>query len=392
MNMIRHPHFSSAVALVLTACMAVSAAISFRSQHVPEVLFPSEDLARIRYLSDFNPLLAGTPGDTEVYVFGGDEPGGSLLVLGGTHANEIAGVLTAVLLVECLEVRTGRAFIIPHANASAATHTMPREAHPAFIEFDTPAGPRRFRYGARRTNPIHQGPDPVSYRHPASSTGLSGREARNLNRVHPGVRDGTLTERVAWAIVELIRREHIDMAVDLHEAPPERRLVNALVAAEPSLDIAAQATLELQAVGWDFHLESSSPAYHGYSHREWTDVTDARPFLMETANLAQGRMRRRTTSDLVVVGRDEHYLKMAQRGLLSIPYDAGGVAIEVRIARNLDAIAAILDAYNESAPETRIRLGGWPTSDQLRSGGLGVFLGRAGIVGDGHPGGEGVSE
>lgn len=374
MNVIRRLRPSSVALLLLAALMVAVTAKSFRTQRSPDILYPASALTRTQHLSDYNPLLAGTAGDTEIYVFEGDEPGGSLLVLGGTHATEIAGVMAAVLLVESLEIRTGRVFVIPHANASAATHTEPGEAHPAFIEIDTPTGPRRFRYGARYANPIHQRPDPISFRHPASSTDLQGREARNLNRVYPGVRGGTLTERVAWAIVELIRREHVDVAFDLHEAPPERRLVNAIVAAESSLEIAAQATIALQLDGWDFHLESSSPVFHGYSHREWADATDTRPILLETANVVQGGWRGRTTADLAVTGRDKHYLKMAEKGRLFLPFDCHGIAIETRIARHLDAIAAIVDAYNDRTPAARIRIGGWPSGDCLRTEGLGAFL------------------
>lgn len=374
MIVVRRLRPSSATVLLLAALVVVVSAKSFRTQHAPVVLHPAAALTRTQHLSDYNPLLAGTAGDTEIYAFEGDEPGGTLLVLGGTHATEIAGVMAAVLLVESLEIKTGRVFVIPHANASAATHTEPGEAHPAFIEIETPTGPRRFRYGARYANPIHQRPDPISFRHPASSTVLQGCEARNLNRVYPGVRGGTLTERVAWAIVQLIRQEHVDVAFDLHEAPPERRLVNAIVAAEPSLDIAAEATLALQLDGWDFHLESSSPQFHGYSHREWADATDTRPILLETASVVQGWWRGRTTGELAVSGRDKLYLKMADKGRLYLPFDREGIAIETRIARHLDAIAAIVDVHNDRAPAARIRMGGWPSADRLRSEGLGAFL------------------
>jgi len=360
--------------LLLAVVTVILAAAEFRSQHVVETLYPSAALSRTRQLSDYNPALAGTPGNTEVYVFEGREPGGSLLVLGGTHATEIAGTMTAVLLVESLAIRTGRVFVVPHANASAATHTRAREAHPAFIEIATVHGTRRFRYGSRYTNPVHQRPDPDQFRHPASPRILQGREARNLNRVYPGVPDGTLTEKVAWAIVELIRREKVDIAFDLHEAPPDRNLVNAIVASEPGQEIAAQATIMLQLSGWDFHLEASSPEFRGLSHREWTDATDTQPFLMETANPVQGRLRGRTTTLLAVTGRDDLYAAAARSGLLAMPYDSTGVALETRISRHLAGIAAILDIRNETAA-ARIEIGGWPAFSQLQNEGLGKYLG-----------------
>jgi len=368
---------AAVVALLLAVLPVWLATSSFRAQLPPEIMFPSAALTRIQRLSDFNPALAGTPGDTDVYVFEGAEPGGSLLVLGGTHATEIAGTMTAVLLVETLDVQTGKVFVVPRANASAATHTMPGEAHPQFITIPTPAGSRRFRYGARYTNPVHQRRDPVVFRHPASPRILQGCEARNLNRVYPGAQDGTLTERVAWAIVELIRLERVDVAFDLHEAPPERNLVNAIVAPEPSQDIAPQATIMLQLAGWDFHLESSSAEFRGLSHREWADATATRPFLMETANPVQGHLRGRTTARLAVTGRDDQYATAARRGLLAMPYDSTGIALETRVSRHLAGIAAIVDLYNGKAPSARIDMGGWPDAGPLQDNGLGRYLGSA---------------
>ena len=38
--------------------------------------------------------------DTPVYVLDGAQPGGTIVVLGGTHGDESAGYLAAVVLVE----------------------------------------------------------------------------------------------------------------------------------------------------------------------------------------------------------------------------------------------------------------------------------------------------
>lgn len=367
---------------VITACLLLAAALligatapGFRTQWVTETLHPAPALTAVRHLSDYNPALAGTPGDTEIYEFAGTDTGGTLLVLGGTHATEIAGVMTAVLLVESLDVSAGRVLVVPRANASAATHTQPGEAHPPFITIVTRSGPRRFRYGARCTNPLHQRPDPPVFRHPASPRPLAGEEARNLNRVYPGLADGTLTERVAWAIIRLIVDERVDLAFDLHEAPPERDLANTIVASEASADLAAAATIALQLDGWDFRLESSAAGFRGLSHREWTDATDTRPILMETTNPVQGRLRGRTTAELAVSGRDPCYGVAAAHGLLAIPYDGRQTRLETRIARNLAALGAILEAYNAEARGAPIRMGGYPDAVRLQAEGLGAFLG-----------------
>ena len=43
----------------------------------------------------------------------------------------------------------------------------------------------------------------------------------------PGRPDGSITEKMAYAIVEMIKKEKVDLAFDLHEASPEYPVVNA---------------------------------------------------------------------------------------------------------------------------------------------------------------------
>ena len=106
-----------------------------------------------RKLSDWAPGLLGTAGDTGVFILRGPEPGGTALVLGGTHADEPAGVVAAVLL-ETAQVRQD-AYYHPR-QPSAATHGLPQEGHPAgFIR--TADGERRFRVGAGSPIPYISG-------------------------------------------------------------------------------------------------------------------------------------------------------------------------------------------------------------------------------------------
>jgi hypothetical protein len=151
-------------------------------------------------------------------------------------------------------------------------------------------------------------------------------------------------------------------------------VVNAIVASEASQDIASIAIVSLQLDGWGFTLEPSPYGFHGLSHREWTDHTDTRPILLETANPAMGRLRGRTGAELVVVGKDEQYVAAAQEGLLYVPFDSEGIPIERRIARHLAAIAAIVDAYNTLVPERVIEVGGWPDPAVLMEDGFGPHL------------------
>ncbi|MCP4573993.1 MAG: succinylglutamate desuccinylase [bacterium] len=377
MSIDRHRPLSIGISLLITAVLVVLSARSFQVQHRDEVLYPSDGLTRAFPLSEVNPHLAGTAGDTEVYVYEGSAPGGSVLVLGGTHPSEIAGYMAPVLMIETLHVEAGRVFIIPRANASAATHNEPQEAHPQHIVIETAGGSRSFRFGARFTNPVHQWPDPEVYVQPISGTTLAGVEIRNLNRAFPGIADGNLTERVAWAITELIRRESIDVSFDIHESSPEYPVINAIVASEVSQEIASFATISLQLDGWEFSLEPSPPNFHGLSHREWTDHTDTQPILLETANPAMGRLRGPTNAELAVLGQDDQYVKAAAIGAINVPFDEEGISIERRIARDLVAIGAIVEAFNMLNPERAILMGGWPEPAALMEDGLGRYLAPA---------------
>ena len=53
----------------------------------PDVIHKGPGVTEVRKLSDFFDGIAGTRGDTEVYVLDSGKPGASALILGGTHAN-----------------------------------------------------------------------------------------------------------------------------------------------------------------------------------------------------------------------------------------------------------------------------------------------------------------
>jgi len=242
--------------LAVGVAAGIWGAVSFRSMLEPEPIFPSPGLTAQILLSDYFPPLEGTPGDTEVYVFQGEEPGANVLIIGGVHANEPAGFLAAVVLVENLEVRAGKVVVVPRANASAFTCNDPQEGNPQWFFIETPRGERAFRLGSRLTNPVHQWPDPTLFETPSGQI-VAGPEARNLNRAFPGRPHGYLTERIAFGIMELIREEGIDIGIDLHESSPEYPVINAIVFHEKSAEIAALAQMDLQFEGLDLRLEAS---------------------------------------------------------------------------------------------------------------------------------------
>jgi predicted deacylase len=364
--------WTAATLLLAVGAVLLVASHSFLAMRVDPPIYPGPGVTHIVALSDYLESLLGTPADTAVYILEGSEPGGTALVLGGTHPSEPASSLTAIALIENAQVTRGRLIVIPRANQSAFTCTEPQEGYPQTYTIETPAGPREFRYGSRGTNPTDQWPDPVIYVNAAGQS-LAGSEVRNLNRSYPGSPGGNLTEKLAYAIVELIRQENIDISIDLHEASPEYPVINAIVAHEDALNIAAEAAMFLEFEGMQIGVERSPDNLRGLSHREWGDATDTLALLVEAPNPAQGRLRGRTTVELIVEGIDPYYVRAAQRGLLYVPFSAEGHPIDERVGRHLQTVAMLLDVYN-SYTNDDIVVAGIPTLAAVLDQGLGFFL------------------
>jgi hypothetical protein len=307
---------------------------------------------KTRLLSDYLPALARTPGDTAVYALEGPEPGGTVFVAGGTHANEIAGSLAAVVLIEKARVQRGRLIVIPYANNSASTYPDPRRpGGPKSYDITTTSGSRTFAIGARLTRPEHQGePDPPGEQAPSPEYAADNL-SRNLDRQYPGKPDGNLTQRVAYAIVSLIKEERVDLAFDLHEAPPGSRLAMMVVANPKNSELAAEALLGLEVKGLRMKLEESSADFRGLSHREWGDATPAKAFLFETPNPA---FLREKPGD---------------------PVNDPEWPLAKRVGIHLETLLMIIETYNSGVPVTKkVELLNLPSMEQLVKFGLGCFL------------------
>lgn len=372
-NTIKGHHIRSVLILLLTAVVCYFSGLDFLKMHVEEAVHPSPHLKTEKRLSDYFRGLKNSPGDSPVYVFEGPKKGGNLLILGGTHPNEPAGFITAVLLVENLAVKQGKVIIVPRTNNSGFMHSDPQEGNPQRYSFDTPGGPRWFRYGSRLTNPIHQWPDPVLYVNPAGQK-LSGTESRNLNRCYPGRKSGNLTEKIAYGIMQLIAEEKIDLAVDLHEAAPEYPVINAIVFHENSAELAAVALMTLQMEGMDIRLEASPANLRGLSHREWGDFAKTRAILLETANASHGRLKGRPSASLIIEGKDKNYQKAAQLGRLFVPFNEEGIPLKRRVSRHLASLNALISGLCELHPALSIQLDNLPSPEAVEQAGIGTFL------------------
>jgi hypothetical protein len=368
----RH-HITGFLWIIMVAAICFVTARSFLSMHQTEALHPSHFLTIQNALSAYFSGLKDSPGDTDVFIFESQNAGGTLLILGGTHPNEPAGYITAILLVENLRVKRGKVIIIPRSNNSGFTHSDPQEGNPQRFSIEIPGGKRGFRYGSRLTNPIHQWPDPVLYVNPAGQR-LSGTESRNLNRCYPGRKRGFLTEKIAYGIMALIRKEKVDLAVDLHEAAPEYPVINAIVFHENSAELAALASMKLQTEDIEIRLEASPPNLRGLSHREWGDSAQIKAILLETANASHGRLKGRPTPSLILDGKDKNYVKAAKLGRLFVPFDEKGIPLRQRVSRHLAALRALVASLEELHPELCIKLENIPSAAELQKGGTGAFL------------------
>lgn len=375
--------------ITATICLAASVAIMITSSMnflaAREIPLPEKGPAvtEIKMLSDWFDGLKGTAGDTEVYVLKGEKEGGSMLVLGGTHANEPSSAMAATVFIETAVIEEGTVYVVPYANRSAASHNDPGEANLQFFSIPMEeGGDRVFRFGSRATNPVDQWPDPDVYTH-TSGQKLSGSETRNLNRSYPGRADGNLTEQIAYAITTMIQTEDIGISFDLHEASPEYPVINAVVAHQNATEIASIGTLNLMMLDIPMAMENSPESFHGLTHREWGDFTDTMAFLMETANASQGRLRGATSSEQVLGGIDKAYVVSEGLGMLFVPYDETGHPMEQRVGRHLQGIYEYTGAYNDLNVETAVVFSGVPTyeelytnapADQLGGEFLGTFL------------------
>ncbi|MFK4784762.1 succinylglutamate desuccinylase [Fusobacterium sp. MFO224] len=360
--------------LVCSLMIAFLAGKEFVKMKEEAPIYKGAGVTDVKMLSEYFPGIKGTSADTQVYILKGDEKGGSTLVLGGTHPNEPSGYLAAISIIENAKVKKGTLYVIPRTNNSAFSHNDPQEGSPQRIHIKTKNGERWFRYGSRATNPLDQWPDPDVYIHASSGQHLSGSETRNINRAYPGRKDGTFTEKAAYGIVQLVKKDKINLEIDLHEASPEYPVINAMVAHGKAMQIASTAVMNLEFEDIKIGLEPSPVKLRGLTHREIGDYTDAYAVLMETANASQGRLRGKTDEKLVLTGIDPTYVKAQKMGRLYVPYDENGHSIEERVGRHTSGIIELINAMGEVEPDKAMEVEGIPTKDQLMENSLGNYL------------------
>ncbi|MBQ4281203.1 MAG: succinylglutamate desuccinylase/aspartoacylase family protein [Spirochaetales bacterium] len=370
------------IVLALALVLALLAGIEFwQLRHYKETIVASEDLTEVKWFSDYVPSLKNTWMDTPVFIFDSGVEGGTVFICGCPHPYEPASTMAAYLMIENLKVETGKVIIVPRANYSGSTEGMVGDAYPMFFHVSSDWGISKYRIGDRYTNPLDQWPDPFTYVNYPSGQNLAYQDIRNLNRTYPGRENGTLTERAAYAVMEIIRQEHVDIAIDMHEAEILYPVTSTYVAPskvldrekfletgemeyyEPeksSLDVAMMAGMNISD---QFLMKSaSSPnTLHGLSHREWADWSDSLTFLMETPEIFIDKITGPRTEALMTEGKDEFLQKVTDKGLTYFPYDMEfGTPMWYRTGRHLTGALEVIFWASFFYPEMDCQVT-WPT-------------------------------
>ncbi|MCK7540043.1 MAG: hypothetical protein MZV63_58610 [Marinilabiliales bacterium] len=177
--------------------------------------------------------VKGTVNDANVYILEGQEPGGTVLVLGGTHPRSRpdgwppGSSPRTPMLAQRPAPRRPDAPTAARSTVDPARRRLSADLHHphGLGRPDVPHG-----------RPLVEPPRPVARSRGLSSTTrarqqLAYVDIRNLNRAFPGRPNGTLTERTTcYAFMELIRREKVDIAIDLHEAELQYPVISTIVA------------------------------------------------------------------------------------------------------------------------------------------------------------------
>jgi hypothetical protein len=326
-------------------------------------------------LSDYAKELKGTLADSPVFVLEGTEPGGKALLLANTHANEPEGLLAALIIIENALVEKGTIFVIPQINQSAGRNTKPGDGYPLYFEIPTAWGKKKFRMGNREASPLDQWPDPDVYIHYPDRQLLSYIDVRNINRTWPGRPNGPLMERTTYAAMEVLRREKVDIAIDIHGAETMFPVTNCIVAPEKSNKIATLASLTVKArEGFDNHVEPSPKGFRGLSHREIGDFSDTLPFLLEAPIPFLDQPTGPKTEKFLLDGKDPFLLSLSKKKKLFVPYDESGWPLEKRVGQHNSVILEIIRQFSRRTPERAIAVRGIPKYAEIVEKGAGYYF------------------
>ncbi len=345
-------------------------------RHFKQSIVVSEDFTEKVMLSNYFDGIKGTWVDTPVYIYDSGNPGASMLWMGGTHPYEPATMVAAYVAAENIKISKGKIYLIPVANRSAWTMGDYGFGYPPYFTLEGEWGKKKFRIGARGTNQLDQFPDPFTYIHYPSRQNLAYEDIRNLNRTFPGYPTGSLTERLSFAFMELIRNEKIDLVIDMHEASLMYPVVSTFVSHQNADDIAMMAAMNLSAEQFPMKTETSPKGLRGLTHREIGDYSDALVVLMETAEPFIDRVASKLTEELMVEGKCEFLQTASEKGLLFCdpPYDIEfGEPMWYRVGRHLSSTMEVIKQMGFFFPDKEMHVE-FPTYFDLEEHDIMYFL------------------
>ena len=352
----------------------ISGAQFYWHRHFQLPIVAGPGVTRVGQLSDYCENLRGTPADTKVFFLEGKEPGGKVLLMGNTHSNEPAAILTALIFIENAVVDKGTLIVIPQFNNSGSRNTKPGDGYPLFFDIPTDWGSKRFRMGNRNAAPLDQWPDPDVYIHYPDRQLLSYLDVRNTNRTWPGRPNGALMERLTYAAMELMRNENVDIAVDIHGAETMFPVTNCIVAPDKSMRIATMVSLTVQAMeGFQNHVEPSPQGFRGLSHREIGDFAETMPFLLEAPIPFLDQPTGPKTLDLLLDGKDPFLLSLSKQKKLFVPYDETGWSMEERVGQHCSVILEIMSQFSRRNKDRAIQVSNAPRYAEVVENSVGYY-------------------
>jgi len=366
--------FRITVLLIISAIMIATGIEFYNHRNFKEGTVAGPSVTSVKKLSDYSSIMKGSVNDTNVYIIDSGKPGGTALILGGTHPEEPSANLAAELIMGNVKIDSGKIMIVLRSNKSASLVTRPGDAYPLYYNIKTDWGSKKYRMGDRWSSPLDSWPDPEVYVNYPSGQLLAYMDIRNFNRTWPGRLDGLITEKTSAAFIELIKKENVDIFIDYHEAELEYPVISTIVAHQKGSDIAAMSSMMLTATEFKIGMEFSPPSLHGLSHREVGDFSDAVSLLFETPEPFLDRVRGKTNEALLLEGKDEFVMRAGEAGLLYEQIDENGWHIDTRVARQVASTQMVLDTWSDFNPDKEVRMTSLPTYSEIRENGVGSYL------------------
>jgi len=361
--------------LIITA-LVISARAFLAHRNYKEAVIAGSSVTKVKTLGDYFEPIKNTVADCNIYILDSGKPGATFFIIGGSHPEEPAANLSAEVFAENAVLEKGKLIVAIRANRSASTVTRPGDAYPQFYTIETDWGEKKYRMGDRWTNPLDSWPDPEVYVHYPSEQMLAYMDIRNFNRTWPGKKDGSFTEQVNYAFMQIINKENVDLFIDYHEAELEYPVISTIVAHESGRNIAAMASMMLTDMEFEkpISMEFSPKSLHGLSHREVGDNSDAVSLLFETPEPFLDRVRGITDKRLLLEGKDPFVQRAGEFGLLYETIDENGWPIDVRVGRHCSSTLMVAQIWNQMNPGKEVIINNVPKYSEVIENGVGHYF------------------